>query len=112
MGRGEGALVARSPWLGSPCDLTRSLQMKLRRRGNGYFQRNPVVAELFLLELDTAVEAVCATPGAWPRVNERFRRYIMKRFPFSLVYWTRNDEHEVVAVAHHRRRPGYWSTRA
>jgi len=77
-----------------------------------YFQRNPVVAELFLLELDAAVEAVGATPDAWPRVNRRFRRYIMKRFPFSLVYWTRDDEVEVVAVAHHRRRPGYWSTRA
>lgn len=36
MGRGEGAPVARSPWLDSPRDFTLSLQMKLRRRGTPY----------------------------------------------------------------------------
>jgi hypothetical protein len=31
--------------------------------------------------------------------------------PFSLVYVLRGDDVEVVAVAHGRRRPGYWRSR-
>ena len=32
-------------------------------------------------------------------------------FPFSLVYVRRDDEVEIIAVAHGRRRPGYWRSR-
>ena len=33
------------------------------------------------------------------------------RYPFTLVYLLRGDGIEVVAVAHGRRRPGYWRSR-
>jgi hypothetical protein len=35
----------------------------------------------------------------------------LPHFPFSLVYRVRHAEIEIVAVAHHRRRPGYWRSR-
>ena len=35
-----------------------------------------------------------------------------KRFPFNIVYEIRQTEIVIVAVAHHKRRPGYWSQRA
>ena len=31
--------------------------------------------------------------------------------PFSLVYLLRGEDIEIVAVAHGRRRPGYWRSR-
>jgi hypothetical protein len=34
------------------------------------------------------------------------------RFPYRVVYRNRPDEIVVVAVAHLRRRPGYWKNRA
>jgi hypothetical protein len=33
------------------------------------------------------------------------------RFPFSLVYRVLESEVEVLAVAHGKRRPGYWRSR-
>lgn len=33
-------------------------------------------------------------------------------FPFDRVYRMREDRLEMLAIAHHRRRPGYWKTRA
>lgn len=39
------------------------------------------------------------------------RRFVLPRFPYSLIYL---DEPEVIvfaAVAHHRREPGYWTDR-
>jgi len=44
---------------------------------------------------------------------ERFelRWYDLKRFPYSLLAGSVRDERVVVAVAHARRRPGYWRQR-
>ena len=39
------------------------------------------------------------------------QRYIMKRFPFVVVYRVAADGIEVVAVAHGSRKPGYWKNR-
>jgi hypothetical protein len=36
---------------------------------------------------------------------------VFPRYPFSLVYILRGDDVEIVAVAHGRRRPGYWRSR-
>ena len=74
-----------------------------------YRARNPTVAEAFRLELDAAIASIAEAPGRWPRLHRRFRRYLLHRFPFSIVYLERADFIEVIAVAHHRRKPGYWS---
>lgn len=39
------------------------------------------------------------------------RRVIVKGFPFSVFYIQENGGMLVVAVAHHARRPGYWTDR-
>jgi hypothetical protein len=32
-------------------------------------------------------------------------------FPYRLIYWTEGDNSLVVAIAHSKRRPGYWKAR-
>jgi len=76
-----------------------------------YFKRNRLVASQFLLELDAAMASVAEAPKRWPRIKGDFRRYLLHRFPFSVVYVERAGLIEVVAVAHHRRKPGYWARR-
>ena len=39
------------------------------------------------------------------------RSFLVKGFPFSVVYRASGDELLVVAIAPHRRRPGYWAQR-
>lgn len=39
------------------------------------------------------------------------RRLIVAGFPYDIVYRETNSALEVLAVAHHRRRPGYWRQR-
>jgi len=36
------------------------------------------------------------------------RRYLLRRFPFFVVFREVDDRVQIVAVAHARRRPGYW----
>jgi len=73
--------------------------------------RNPAAAHGFREELRQAIDAVGANPRTWPRYSNRARRYVFPRYPFSLVYILRRDDIEVIAVAHGRRRPGYWRSR-
>jgi plasmid stabilization system protein ParE len=76
-----------------------------------YAARNPSAAHGFREELRQAIDTVAGNPLTWPRHGRCARQYVFPRFPFSLVYRTRGDEVEVLAVAHGRRRPGYWRSR-
>jgi plasmid stabilization system protein ParE len=74
-------------------------------------ERSPIAAQAFATEVNACVERVGEAPDRWPRYVRGTRRYLFPHFPFSLVYRVRNGEIEIVAVAHHRRRPGYWRNR-
>jgi toxin ParE1/3/4 len=39
------------------------------------------------------------------------RRLLIERFPYSMVYLVHNGVLHVLAVAHAKRRPGYWRSR-
>jgi plasmid stabilization system protein ParE len=76
-----------------------------------YELRSPLAARGFLLELQAAVRAVSEAPGRWPDHLHGTRRCLfLHRYPFSLVY-VAGPPVQVVAVAHERRRPGYWRER-
>lgn len=46
-----------------------------------------------------------------PSDHRRTRRVLVKRFPYQVVYRVLADEIVIVAVAHSKRRPGYWKIR-
>ena len=76
-----------------------------------YAERSPLTAKAFLAELDLGVERIREAPQRWPRHRTGARRYILPRFPFSVIYRMKGELIEVVAMAHHRRKPGYWRSR-
>jgi len=76
-----------------------------------YGERSQSAADSFLTELDHGIESISETPERWPQFVRGTRRYLFHRFPFQIIYRVMKDRIEVVAVAHGRRRPGYWKTR-
>ena len=46
----------------------------------------------------------------WPDVGvaSGVHRFLLARFPFAVGYIVQADDVIVVAIAHLRRRPGYW----
>jgi plasmid stabilization system protein ParE len=69
------------------------------------------VAEGFLAAYDRILLRIGEAPdGSAPHLDGT-RRLGMMRFPYSIVYRVKTDVVEVVAVAHQRRRPGYWRER-
>jgi plasmid stabilization system protein ParE len=76
-----------------------------------YRERSALTADAFLAELDLAVERIAENPEMYPHYIRGTRRYLLQRFPFYLVYREHPEKLELVAIAHGRRRPGYWKKR-
>ncbi len=51
--------------------------------------------------------------AAVPHVAEELgvRRSLLKKFPYAVVFIVMAEEIRILAVAHGRRRPGYWRAR-
>jgi hypothetical protein len=92
-------------------------QAELIHAATRYEQEREGLGAEFLRAVDRALGLVVAAPERWPlapRVSPRrgARRYVLERFPYAVTYRLIGDhELEVVAVAHHKRRPGYWAKR-
>jgi toxin ParE1/3/4 len=76
-----------------------------------YLQRSMDASVEFLVEISAALEAIPQAPSRWPKFLHGTRRFLLDRFPFSIIYLDDPDFVSFVAVAHSRRRPGYWMTR-
>lgn len=76
-----------------------------------YRSRSPSAGAKFMHELDRGIEAIADAPERWPAHAHGTRRYLMRRFPYSMVYTAHGEKVVVVAVAHTSRSPGYWRQR-
>jgi plasmid stabilization system protein ParE len=76
-----------------------------------YAERQCSIAEAFRIEVDLAVERIAENPLAHPTYTHGTRRILLRRFPFAVVYRSGETGVLVVAVAHTKRRPGYWIDR-
>ena len=75
-------------------------------------ERSVFAAAGFLQELTRAVQRIRSAPERYPAEAHGTRRILLDPYPFSVVYLIRGDELVIIAVAHHKRRPGYWADRA
>lgn len=77
-----------------------------------YSERSTHAPGAFLAELEQAITAVVDAPRSWPLIDGECRRYPLSRFPYAVVYRERSANLvQIVAIAHGRRRPGYWRAR-
>lgn len=65
----------------------------------------------FEAEAERSVLSIRESPERWPLREDGTRRHLMHRFPFIVVYTFHDDHIWIVAVAHCRRKPGYWADR-
>ena len=70
--------------------------------GNEFFEA--VVATITMIEAHPEI-------GTPVRDDPRTRRLLVSRFPYEVAYLLRTEEIVIVAIAHLKRRPGYWKER-
>jgi plasmid stabilization system protein ParE len=77
-----------------------------------YGERSLRAGEAFVSDLERGVAAISEAPHRWPRFEAGCRRFPLRRLPYLLIYREKPSSIEVLAVAHGRRRPGYWRPRS
>ncbi|HST63422.1 MAG TPA: type II toxin-antitoxin system RelE/ParE family toxin [Longimicrobium sp.] len=65
----------------------------------------------FTLAVERAFERVREHPQIGEEVVRGERRLVLRRFPYKLIYRPRPAWIFIVAIAHHKRRDGYWRKR-
>ena len=76
-----------------------------------YAERSAQAASGFETEVERALESIAADPLRYPLCDKRHRFYLMRRYPFQVIYREASQGVLVVAIAHGKRRPGYWRNR-
>jgi plasmid stabilization system protein ParE len=76
-----------------------------------YAAITPELGRRFNDEIDRLIQEVCHQPGRFLRFSPPARRALARKFPYSVVYLDEPDRVWIVAVAHAKRRPGYWRQR-
>ena len=77
-----------------------------------YEERRAGLGREFRLAVENAVKRICENPHAGSQYgNTRFRYLLVRRFPYVVFYSKNEHLVRVIAVAHGRRKPGYWKNR-
>jgi plasmid stabilization system protein ParE len=76
-----------------------------------YRDRSEVASQAFALEVANAIASIAEAPERWPVSERGTRSKVLQRFPCTILNRYRADSIYVTAVAHHKRRPGYWKKR-
>lgn len=85
---------------------------ELRDAHAWYRQRDAVVAARYLTAFDDAIARVTTDPDSHPVERGHFRWVRVRRFPYRVIFERHgSDTIFIVALAHSRRRPGYWIRR-
>lgn len=73
--------------------------------------KSPNAAFNFDTELRAAYLTLRKTPRICPSYLHGTRRILLHRFPYSVVFREFPRKVEIIAIAHAKRRPGYWTKR-
>ena len=90
--------------------------VEYRQAGRWYEGRRTGLGIGFFDAVDAAIRQIVAFPRVGapvPRVPRDLpvRRLAVTRFPYHVVYLETSEAIRILAVAHDRRRPGYWKSR-
>ena len=76
-----------------------------------YRARGRTLGGRFAEEVRKTIRRILGAPGRWRVLEEEVRVCSMRIFPYQVLYTLERDYILILAVAHGKRRPGYWKHR-
>jgi plasmid stabilization system protein ParE len=92
-------------------------EQEMNEAARFYERRKDGLGFEFLNEVQRTITSIVAHPQSGPAVSQNIRRRIVRRFPFGVLYAIGDEKRKkdsaivIVAIAHLKRRPGYWKER-
>jgi plasmid stabilization system protein ParE len=94
-----------------PIRIRSEAQAEIEEAFEWYRAESRELAERFLTEIGTSLDLIRLHPGLYPMSTRSTRRRVLHTFPYLVIYQEKQDVILVVAVAHAKRRPGFWAKR-
>lgn len=76
-----------------------------------YEGRRTGLGEDFLSQIDAGIHTILRTPESHAFVHEKYRRALMRRFPYAIYYEYEEGTVTIYAVFHTARDPAKWRER-
>ena len=95
----------------TPTTILQEAEVELWEAVEYYESWAPGLGLDFHAEIETSVYAISQAPDRWPVRDDGTQRYLTPRFPYVVVYVALPDSIWIIAFAHCKRRPQYWSDR-
>src|SRR5436305_1261232 len=74
-----------------------------------YEEQRTGLGDEFATEVQQGVNRITQMPQAFPvHKTSGLRKCVLHHFPYTIYFLELGDRIWIAAVAHHRRRPGYW----
>ncbi len=86
-------------------------KLEIRQAALFYEDCREELGQDFLASVESAFEQIERHPTVWRILKGRFRRYLLQRFPYGVIYAVDEDVIYIAAVMHLKRKPGYWVSR-
>lgn len=87
------------------------IKIEIKESYQWYESNAEGLGEDFIAELESGFKIIKESPDIWPAISINFKRYLLNRFPFGIIYQMQPDCIYIVAVMHLKRNPGYWTKR-
>jgi len=95
----------------TPIDFLPAADQEMIEAARYYQSLSTGLGDDYLAEVEHAVQSIALSPQTWPILEGDLRRRLIKRFPFGILYRIEPEKILIVAVAHLRKKPGYWKKR-
>lgn len=76
-----------------------------------YQKKSPELSVKFKEFLKRQVEKIRLHPDSWMLVRPRIRKCLGQSFPYDVIYEQTETSIVILAIAHKRRKPNYWTNR-
>ena len=95
------------------CDFHPEARQDYSEAAAWYEEQRVALGDEFIAAVEAALGVIMRDPQRFQPVDGPVRIFRLKRFPYYLYFEHQpvGERVRIYAVAHHRRRPGYWQDR-
>lgn len=88
-------------------------EAELAAAAEWYEERRPGLGAELIASIDSALEQIREAPHSYPvwHAGYPYRKLVVRRFPYVVFFDLSDADLVVVALAHAKRKPGYWLDR-
>jgi len=91
--------------------ITPEAETDLANAYSWYEEKKPGLGHNFIQQVGAAMEFIKKHPGACPVEYKCTRKFLIKKFPYKIVYLEEKDQIVILAVLHGMRNPAHMKCR-